>query len=54
MTSVALPAAKAMIARIGLLGHVCATASPLQPSSKAETTINHRGMQHSSSARPRQ
>jgi hypothetical protein len=54
MTSVALPAAKATIARIGLLGQVCATASPLQPSSKAETTINHRGMQHSSSACPRQ
>src|SRR5206468_5725955 len=27
MTSVALPAAKAMIARIGLLGQACATAS---------------------------
>src|SRR5262249_14642373 len=54
MTSVALPAAKATIARIGLLGQVCATASLLQPSSTAETTINHRGMQHSSSACPRQ
>jgi hypothetical protein len=46
MISVALPGAKATIARIGLLGQVCATASPPQPSSKAEITSNQRGMQH--------
>src|SRR5260221_9016459 len=53
MTSVALPAAKATIARIGLLGQVCATASLPQPSSKAEIpNDDQRGMQHSLLACP--
>src|SRR6516164_2422447 len=52
MTSVALPAAKAMIAWIGLLGQVWATASLPHPSSKAATTSNQRGMQHSLLACP--
>src|SRR5262249_61446519 len=44
MISVALPAAKATIAWIGLLGQVWATASPPQPSSKAEITSNQRSI----------
>src|SRR5260370_37448618 len=47
MTSVALPAAKATIARIGLLGQAWATASLPQPSLNAEITSSQRGMQHS-------
>src|SRR5262249_16936102 len=48
MTSVALPAAKATIARIGLLGQVCATASPHQPTRKTKITNDQRGIRHSS------
>src|SRR5262249_46881982 len=44
ITSVALPAAKGMIARIGLLGHVCASASPRQKRRTRQLTSNARGI----------